>query len=60
MILLRRERDTARHAYPTDGDFTPEDLEELLEEALPAEDTIVHQVRATSDDREDDDLSWLL
>ena len=51
-----------RRAYDAYGDFTPLDLEALLESVPPAEDTILHEVPAvTVDDGDDeDDPLWLL
>lgn len=50
-----------RRAYDAYGDFTPLDLEALLESVPPAEDTILHEVPAvTIDDEDEDGLLWLL
>lgn len=50
-----------RRAYDAYGDFTPLDLEALLESVPPAEDTILHEVPAvTVDDQDDDPPLWLL
>lgn len=49
-----------RRTYDAYGDFTPLDLEALLESVPPAEDTILHEVPAVTVDDEAEDLNWLL
>lgn len=44
-----------RRAYDAYGDFTPLDLEALLESVPPAQDTILHEVPTVTVDDQDED-----